>query len=106
MKDLIREEGDYFKRQPRVDITKMNYNFEQYRRYTKDFNKAKQIDDENSLGFYKLVKYVKKNIANDTDPLVHKFTVADGFRPDLINIPEEFESVEFEEAPISGRKVG
>ena len=41
MKDLVREEGDYFKRQPRVDIVKMNYNFEQYRRYTDDYNKAK-----------------------------------------------------------------
>ncbi len=106
MKDLIREEGDYFKRQPRVDIAKMNYNFEQYRRYTDDYKKAKQIDDANTLGFYKLVKYVKKNQANVTDPLVHKFAVADGFRADLINVPEEFEGVEFEEAPTFGRKVG
>ena len=53
-----------------------------------------------------MVKYVKKNQANVTDPLVHKFTVADGFRADLIKVPEEFEGVEFEEAPTFGRKVG
>jgi len=28
MASLLREEGDYFKRQPRVDMTKQNYNFE------------------------------------------------------------------------------
>ena len=26
--DLIREEGDYFKRQPRVDLSKHSYNYE------------------------------------------------------------------------------
>lgn len=32
---LIREDGDYMKRQPRVDFRKTgNYNFEQFRRYT------------------------------------------------------------------------
>jgi hypothetical protein len=34
MKDLVREEGDYMRRQPRVDPKKMTYNFEQYWRYT------------------------------------------------------------------------
>lgn len=74
MKDLLREEGDYFKRQPRIDIEKMNYNFEQYRRFTEDYKKAKVIDDANTSNFYKLVKYVKKNQANAKDPLVYKFT--------------------------------
>lgn len=27
-KDLVREEGDYMRRQPRVDLSKMAYNFE------------------------------------------------------------------------------
>lgn len=37
---------------------------------------------------------------------MHKFTVVDGFRPELINIPEEFESVDIEDIATSGRKVG
>jgi hypothetical protein len=86
-------------------LTKTNYNFEQYRRFTADFNKAKAIDDVNSANFYKLVKYVKKNQDNIKDPLVLKFTKIDGFRPDLIEVPDEFKNVEFDNATTFGRKV-
>jgi hypothetical protein len=34
--DLIRQDGDYMRRQPRVDFAKTgNYNFEQFTRYTR-----------------------------------------------------------------------
>jgi len=51
------------------------------------------------------VKYVKKNQDNIKDPLVLKFTKIDGFRPDLIEVPEEFKNVEFDNATTFGRKV-
>ena len=35
MKDLERERGDYMRRQPRVHPDSMNYNFEEYGRYSK-----------------------------------------------------------------------
>ena len=72
-----------------------NYNHEQFRRYTRDFNKAKVEDDKKSDNFYKLVRYVKENKdTNPSDNLVRKFTVTDGFDPDLIEIPEEFKDLE------------
>ena len=80
------------KRQPRVDFAKSgNYNFEQFSRYTRTYEKAREADDKKSEHFYKLTKYVKENIENKADNLVHKFTEVDGLRPDLISIPEEFD---------------
>jgi hypothetical protein len=36
---ILREDGDYMKRQPRVDMKKQgNYNFEQFKRYTHMFD--------------------------------------------------------------------
>ena len=43
--DLVREEGDYMRRQPRLDISKLSYNFEQFGQYTKLFKEAKAKDD-------------------------------------------------------------
>lgn len=37
-----------------------------------------------------MVKYVKKNKDNTADDIVRNFTVARGFDPDLIEVPEEF----------------
>ena len=51
---------------------------------------AKAKDDEKSKKFYKLVKYVKANIGDEKNPVVHDFTKVQGFRPDLVEIPEEF----------------
>ena len=78
------------RRQPRLDLSKHNYNFEQFRRYTAAYRKAKRLDDAQSQKFYKMVKYVKANIANERDPLVHKLTQVQGLRADLVDIPEEF----------------
>lgn len=68
IKKLIREEDDYFKRQPRVDQTKLNYNFEQFKRYTKLLDTAVAKDNYQSRRFYKMVHYVKENIDNLDDP--------------------------------------
>ena len=40
-----------------------------------------------------MVKYVKKNIDNKKDSIVRDFTEIDGFVPELIDIPEEFEDL-------------
>lgn len=48
------------KRQPRVNVRGMNYNFEQFREYTSMYEAARSKDKENSEHFYKLVKYVKE----------------------------------------------
>ena len=74
MKDLEREEGDYMRRQPRIDPNKLSYNFEQYKRYTAQIRKAKSIDDEKSRRFYQIVKYVKANKDNTGDNIVKDFT--------------------------------
>lgn len=47
-------------------------------------------DKAKSELFYKVVKYVKKNKENEGDAIVRNFTMAKGFDPDLIEIPEEF----------------
>ena len=47
---------------------------------------------------------MKKNQSNLKDPLVHKFTIADGFRPDLIQIPAEYEDINIEDVQTVGRK--
>lgn len=57
--DLIKEEGDYYRRQPRVDIENLSYNFEQFKRYTKTLKEAKEKDDFESQRFYKMLAYVK-----------------------------------------------
>lgn len=93
MADLERNRGDYMKRQPRVNSEELSYNFEQYGRYSKMLSRAKKIDDEKSRTFYKIVKYVKKNIENESDVIVRDFTVIKGFEPDLIEIPKEFEDL-------------
>ena len=93
MHDLERERGDYMRRQPRIKPEELSYNFEQYGRYSKVLAQSTLKDQEQSEKFYKLVKYVKKNIDNKKDSLVRDFTEVDGFVPDLIEIPEEFEDL-------------
>lgn len=46
--ELVREDGDYMRRQPRIDHSKLSYNFEQFRHYTKFFSEAKARDDKDS----------------------------------------------------------
>ena len=95
------------RRQPRVDLSKLSYNYEHFRKYTKMYNTASVKDKAKSEKFYKLVKYVKANVENEKDPLVHKFTQVDGFKPELIDIPEEFADLPIDDVtPMSyGRKV-
>ena len=81
------------RRQPRLNPDELSYNFEQYGRYTTTLARAKKVDDERSRKFYKLVKYVKKNIDTPNDALVHDFTVNKQYDPDLIDIPEEFQDL-------------
>lgn len=52
--------------------------------------RAAKVDDAKSTKFYKMVKYVKKNIDNKGDAIVRDFTVIKGYDPDLIEMPEEF----------------
>ena len=87
---IVRNKEDYCKRQPRVDPERLNYNFEQFKRYSYMLRKARQVDEVKSTHFYKIVKYVKENKENKSDPLVRDFTVTKGYDPDLIEIPQEF----------------
>jgi len=97
--NFIREDGDYMKRQPRVDLKKSgNYNFEQFRRFTEVYETAKEKDDKKSAEFYRLTKYVKDNMDNEKDVLVNMFTSegGKGLRPELIEVPAEFENLSTE----------
>jgi hypothetical protein len=85
------------RRQPRIDHSKLSYNFEQFRHYTKFFKEAKTRDDQASQKFYKLVKYVKQNQSNMADPLVRNFVINDDLDPNLIDIPEEFKDLSIED---------
>ena len=90
MESLERQDGDYMSRQPRVKPNELSYNFEQYQRYSKMLSRASRVDDAKSKKFYKIVKYVKKNIADEGNTIVRDFTVTKEFVPEMITIPEEF----------------
>ena len=89
------------KRQARLDPTKLSYNFEQFGKYSNRLWEAKAKDDEKSRKFYKLVKYVRANIGDENNPVVRDFTKVQGFRPDLIEIPEDFQDLDMEGAEAS-----
>jgi hypothetical protein len=80
-------------RQPRVDLSKYNYNFEQFREYTKLYEKAKNKDQEELTQFYKMVKYVKEFAPQGEK---RALALSKRYRFDLIDIPEEFKDVEIE----------
>ena len=48
-------------RQPRFDLRKHNFNFEEYDKYIKMYEEADALDKEKSKQFYRLVKYVKEH---------------------------------------------
>lgn len=50
---------NYMKRQPRVDLTKYNYNYEQFKKFTQLYDAAKKKDTEELKYFYKMVKYAR-----------------------------------------------
>jgi hypothetical protein len=89
-------------RQPRVDLTKYNYNYEQFRKFTQLYEEAKKKDHEELRYFYKMVKYAKaKEGKNDG----YAVNFAKKFRLDLIEIPEEFKDESIEDLEIRrGRK--
>mmetsp|Transcript_6808 Transcript_6808/g.11473 ORF Transcript_6808/g.11473 Transcript_6808/m.11473 type:complete len:432 (+) Transcript_6808:297-1592(+) len=100
----------YMKRQPRFDLKAVNYNIEEFRQFTQIYERSKKKDDEESLSFYKMAKYVKNKLATATrdqinaDMIVRDFAAK--YRVDLIEIPEEFKDVEVEEGfkPIQWRR--
>ena len=99
--DDINWEG-YMSRQPRFDLRKHNFNFEEYDRYIEMFEQASREDREASAQFYKMVKYVRSKVeAGETNLLVDNFTKK--YKLDLIEIPEEFRDLPVEDlAAISG----
>jgi hypothetical protein len=46
------EHTDYMKRQPRLELRSKNFNFEDFRRFTQTYEKARAIDEANSREFY------------------------------------------------------
>lgn len=52
---------DYMKRQPRLDLSSYNYNYEQFKEYTRIYGDAKKKDQEELRQFYKMVKYSREN---------------------------------------------
>eukprot|EP00356_Strombidium_inclinatum_P003886 CAMPEP_0170495566 /NCGR_PEP_ID=MMETSP0208-20121228/17279_1 /TAXON_ID=197538 /ORGANISM="Strombidium inclinatum, Strain S3" /LENGTH=431 /DNA_ID=CAMNT_0010771849 /DNA_START=98 /DNA_END=1389 /DNA_ORIENTATION=- len=92
----------YMTRQPRYNHRAKNFNFEDFYRFTQTYEQARELDEENSKQFYKLVKYVKNQLANSEDPRIaqRNLVVRDflkKYRIDLIEIPEEFQDLEVEE---------
>ena len=83
------EKEGYMKRQPRFDLSKHSYNYEQFREFTKLYEDAWRKDRTQLTKFYKMVNYVKANPDS-------KDTAAVNFRKkyfiDLIEIPEEFKN--------------
>ena len=78
---------NYMMRQPRLDLSKHQYNYEQFREYTALYEEAKAKDDESVRQFYKMVKYSTENKdKNDKSAIAFAKT----FRLDLIQIPDEY----------------
>lgn len=75
------------KRQPRTDLSKHNYNHEQFKEYTTLYEEASRKDKEELRYFYKMVKYARVNVDKGDKSAV---SFAKKFRLDLIDIPEEF----------------
>lgn len=89
-------------RQPRLDLTKYNYNYEQYREFTSLYEEAKRKDDEELMYFYKMVKYSKEN-ADKGDKSAMAF--AKKFRLDLVEVPEEFKDISLDDLKIRKLKI-
>jgi len=68
-------------RQPRLDLSKYNYNYEQFKEFTSLYEEAKAKDREELRQFYKMVKYtLAKKDKLDKSAL----SFAKKFRLDLI----------------------
>ena len=80
------------KRQPRLDLSKYNYNFEQFRAFTSLYEECKAKDDAELKNFYKMVKY-SQQYPNDRSAIAF----AKKYRLDLIEIPEEYKDVDIDD---------
>ena len=82
--DDINWEG-YMSRQPRFDLRKHNFNFEEYDRYIDMFEQASKKDKDDSIKFYKMVKYVRSKLeAGETNMAVNDFVKK--YKLDLIEM--------------------
>lgn len=95
------EREGYMSRQPRVDLTQYNYNFEQFKEYTTLYERSKKKDTDDLTAFYKMVKYVNENVATGDQRAV---ALSLKFRFDLIQIPEEFKNVEADDSYVKKNK--
>lgn len=92
------------KRQPRTNLREKNFNFEQFNEYATIYEDARIKDETRSKDFYKLVKYVLKNKDKGNKNLVVRDFMRK-FRLDLIEIPEEFQDLDFEDfSPIKSNR--
>jgi hypothetical protein len=89
----------YMKRQPRLDLSKLNYNREQFREYTALYEEAKVKDDEQTRQFFKMVKYARLN-TNDKSSIAF----AKKYRLDLIEIPPEYQDESLDDIKIKKDK--
>lgn len=92
---------NYMMRQPRLDLSKTNYNYEQFREFTSLYEDAKKKDREELRQFYKMVKY---SLANKDKNDKSAISFAKKFRLDLIEIPEEFKDESLDDIVIKKDK--
>ena len=87
------------KREPRANLQKRNFNFEEFKNYSAMYEQARVKDENQSKEFYKLVKYVAAKTQDGKKAPSHDLIVRDflaKYNLDLIEIPEEFKDVEIE----------
>ena len=83
-----------------MDLRVKNFNFEEFRRYTQIYERARVRDEEKSTEFYKMVKYVQAKLKEDPESLRTNAVVKDFakvYRADLIEIPDEFKDLKVED---------
>ena len=83
-------------RQPRFDLRKHNFNFEDYDRYIDLYEKATNEDHKANAQFYKMVKYARAKIEAN-EPNIHVENFAKKYKLDLIEIPEEFRDLSIDD---------
>ena len=91
---------NYMKREPRVNLQKRNFNFEEFGKYTAMYEQARVKDETQSKEFYKLVKYVAAKTEDGKKAPSHDLIVRDflaKYKLDLIDIPDEFKDIEVED---------
>lgn len=95
------ERTGYMTRQPRLDLSKYNYNYEQFKQYTSLYEEARAKDKEGLRQFYKMVKY---SLAYKDKGDQSALSFAKRFRLDLIEIPDEFKDEPLDDIKIKKDK--